>query len=205
MERAACRISHDCEAYTKLRASLPVSLSLLLSASLCQTVKYLGLLALYNIMQAHPKAVTEHRDMVIWCLDDEDITIRQRALDLLTGMVRHSLARLPTHLPTHLLTLYLRVVMNQVTKRNLMDIIQKLMEKLEDAEGPYRDDLVQKIVQICSQNNYQHITDFEWYINVLIELTHIGNTTHGGLICDQLMDVCIRVQLIRECGVNNMV
>jgi len=69
-----------------------LSLSLLLSASLCQTVKYLGLLALYNIMQAHPKAVTEHRDMVIWCLDDEDITIRQRALDLLTGMVRHSVA-----------------------------------------------------------------------------------------------------------------
>jgi hypothetical protein len=50
-------------------------------------VKYLGLLALYNIMQAHPKAVTEHRDMVIWCLNDEDITIRLRALDLLTGMV----------------------------------------------------------------------------------------------------------------------
>jgi hypothetical protein len=38
-------------------------------------------------MQAHPKAVTEHRDMVIWCLNDEDITIRLRALDLLTGMV----------------------------------------------------------------------------------------------------------------------
>jgi hypothetical protein len=86
-----------------------------------------------------------------------------------------------------------------------MDITQKLMEKLEDAEGSYRDDLIQKIVQICSQANYQHITDFEWYINVLIELTHVGTTGHGALLCDQLMDVCIRVQLIRECGVSNMV
>ena len=51
-------------------------------------VKYLGLLALYNIMKTHPKAVLEHRDMVIYCLDDDDLTIRQRALDLLTGMVR---------------------------------------------------------------------------------------------------------------------
>ena len=53
-------------------------------------VKYLGLLALYNIMKTHPKAVLEHRDMVIYCLDDDDLTIRQRALELLTGMVRHT-------------------------------------------------------------------------------------------------------------------
>lgn len=50
-------------------------------------MKYLGLLALYNIMKSHPKAVMEHRDLVVWCLDDEDVTIRLRALDLLTGMV----------------------------------------------------------------------------------------------------------------------
>jgi AP-3 complex subunit delta-1 len=38
-------------------------------------------------MKIHPKAVAEHRDLVVNCLDDEDITIRLRALDLLEGMV----------------------------------------------------------------------------------------------------------------------
>ena len=32
-------------------------------------------------------AVREHKDTVLTCLDDEDESIRLRALDLLTGMV----------------------------------------------------------------------------------------------------------------------
>jgi AP-3 complex subunit delta-1 len=50
-------------------------------------VKYLGLVALNNIMKIHPKAVAEHRDLVMNCLDDDDTSIRMRALDLLEGMV----------------------------------------------------------------------------------------------------------------------
>lgn len=38
-------------------------------------------------MKIHPKAVAEHRDLVINCLDDDDTTIRMRSLDLLEGMV----------------------------------------------------------------------------------------------------------------------
>lgn len=48
-------------------------------------VKYLGLLALNNIMKIHPKAVAEHRDLVLNCLEDQDTSIRLRALDLLEG------------------------------------------------------------------------------------------------------------------------
>ncbi len=38
-------------------------------------------------MKIQPKAVAEHKDLVIQCLDDADTTIRLRALDLLEGMV----------------------------------------------------------------------------------------------------------------------
>lgn len=54
---------------------------------LIHVVKYLGLISLGNIMKIHPKAVAEHRDLIVNCLDDEDTTIRLRALDLLEGMV----------------------------------------------------------------------------------------------------------------------
>jgi AP-3 complex subunit delta-1 len=50
-------------------------------------VKYLGLLALNNIMKIHPKAVAEHRDLVLNCLEDQDTSIRLRALDLLEGIL----------------------------------------------------------------------------------------------------------------------
>lgn len=36
---------------------------------------------------------------------------------------------------------------------------------MDKAEGTtYRDELLSKIVDICSQNNYQYITNFEWSV-----------------------------------------
>ena len=52
-----------------------------------------------------------------------------------------------------------------VTKKNLMECVKKLMVHMDRAEGTYyRDELLAKIIQICSQNNYQHIINFEWWV-----------------------------------------
>lgn len=46
-----------------------------------------------------------------------------------------------------------------------MEIVKKLMTHMDKAEGSqYRDELLSKIIDICSQNNYQYITNFEWYV-----------------------------------------
>jgi len=51
----------------------------------------------------------------------------------------------------------------QVSKKNLMEIVKKLMVHMDKAEGTnYRDELLAKIIQICSQSNYQYVTNFEW-------------------------------------------
>lgn len=44
-----------------------------------------------------------------------------------------------------------------------MEIVKKLMLHVDKAEGTtYRDELLTKIIDICSQSNYQYITNFEW-------------------------------------------
>ena len=44
-----------------------------------------------------------------------------------------------------------------------MEIVKKLMLHMDKAEGShYRDELLTKIIEICSQSNYQYITNFEW-------------------------------------------
>ena len=53
----------------------------------------------------------------------------------------------------------------QVSKKNLMEIVKKLMLHMDKAEGShYRDELLAKIIEICSQSNYQFITNFEWSV-----------------------------------------
>nr|XP_020019623.1 AP-3 complex subunit delta-1 isoform X3 [Castor canadensis] len=143
-----------------------------------QNLKYLGLLAMSKILKTHPKSVQSHKDLILQCLDDKDESIRLRALDLLYGMV---------------------------SKKNLMEIVKKLMTHVDKAEGTtYRDELLTKIIDICSQSNYQYITNFEWYISILVELTRLEGTRHGHLIAAQMLDVAIRVKAIRRFAVSQM-
>ncbi|XP_053205215.1 AP-3 complex subunit delta-1-like [Panonychus citri] len=145
-----------------------------------QNLKYLGLLAMSKILKTHPKSVQAHKDLVLACLDDKDESIRLRALDLLYGMV---------------------------SKKNLMEIVKKLMTNVSESQlgNKYRDELISKIIDICAQNDYQFIVNFEWYLSVLTELTRVeGGTNHGSLIAQQILDVAIRVESIRQFATKQM-
>ncbi|KAF0299784.1 AP-3 complex subunit delta-1 [Amphibalanus amphitrite] len=111
-------------------------------------------------------------------IEDSDQNLKLRALDLLYGMV---------------------------SKKNLMEIVKKLMVHMDRAEGStYRDELLSKLIFICSQNNYQFVTNFEWYLSVLVELTRIEGSQHGPLVAAQMMDVTVRVVAIRHFAVAQM-
>lgn len=144
-----------------------------------QNLKYLGLLAMSKILKTHPKSVQAHKDLILACLDDKDESIRLRALDLLYGMV---------------------------SKKNLMEIVNRLLGHMERAEGSvYRDELLLKVIEICSQESYQHVTNFEWYLTVLVELIQLeSGSKHGSVIAEQLLDVTIRVETVRKFAVNEM-
>jgi hypothetical protein len=52
-----------------------------------------------SVPQSNPRSVCDHREIVLSCLTDDDITIRTRALELLAGIVsRKSLVDLVHHL-----------------------------------------------------------------------------------------------------------
>lgn len=144
-----------------------------------QNLKYLGLLAMSKILKTHPKSVQAHKDLILTCLDDKDESIRLRALDLLYGMV---------------------------SKKNLMEIVRRLLGHMERAEGStYRDELLFKVIEICSQGSYQYVTNFEWYLTVLVELIQLeAGSKHGSVIADQLLDVAIRVHAVRGFAVSEM-
>eukprot|EP00629_Pelagomonadales_sp_RCC1024_P017098 CAMPEP_0119271636 /NCGR_PEP_ID=MMETSP1329-20130426/8147_1 /TAXON_ID=114041 /ORGANISM="Genus nov. species nov., Strain RCC1024" /LENGTH=615 /DNA_ID=CAMNT_0007271687 /DNA_START=221 /DNA_END=2065 /DNA_ORIENTATION=- len=143
-----------------------------------QNLKYLGLVGLVELMKSHPKAVVEHRELVLLCLTDDDVTIRTRALELLAGMV---------------------------TRKTLEDLVVRLLEHVLTAEGPYRDELVKRIVDMCSKDKYSYLSDFAWYLQVLVKLAHLRGTKHGSLLAEQLIDVSMRVKPVRCFAARDMV
>ena len=136
-----------------------------------QNLKYLGLVGFVELMKSHPRAVVEHRELVLLCLADDDVTIRTRALELLTGMV---------------------------TRKTLEDLVLKLLAHVKEADGSYRDELVSRIVLVCSRDKYAYLSDFVWYLNVLVQLCRLrGAQKNGALLASQLVDITMRVRPVR--------
>ncbi len=142
-----------------------------------QNLKYLGLVGLVSLQASNPKAVVEHRALILQCLCDDDVTIRSRALSLLTGMV---------------------------TKKNLQELVDQLMQHVALSDGKYRDELIGKIIYMCARDKYGYMPDFRWYLRILVDMSGLQGTEHGEQIGGQIVDVTTRVQPVRSWSVERM-
>ncbi|KAJ3555164.1 hypothetical protein NM688_g2725 [Phlebia brevispora] len=174
-----------------------------------QNLKYIALLALVKIVPTHPYLVAEYQDMIMSSINDQDISIRMRALDLISAMAnRDNLQSIVQQLLSHL-------VRNESAP--LPSAVQSLAQHTTSApastrlvnapsQSPaYRLILAQRILALCSQGMYENVTDFEWYLSVLVDLAYIASADIGGEIRDQLVDVAARVRGARRYAVQLMV
>ncbi|KAF7620121.1 hypothetical protein AFLA_005435 [Aspergillus flavus NRRL3357] len=148
-------------------------------------LKYVALLAFNRIVMSHPVLVSAHQDVIMDCLEDPDISIRLRALDLVTRMVTSdTLQSVVNRLVDQLFNA------RQVTKSTLAagsceTGIRTDMGEFTLSEGPhaqklpialpddYSIEVVHRILDVCSYNNYSELPDFEWYVDVLVQLVKL--------------------------------
>ncbi|KAG0024588.1 AP-3 complex subunit delta [Entomortierella chlamydospora] len=160
-----------------------------------QNLKYIGLLALTKILPTHPHLVGEHKDIILKCIDDPDISIRMRTLDLIVGMAnKKNLTEIVKRLISHLLP----AVESEHAPINNGSAMTALMDPT------YRADIIRRIVFICSQNSYANIGNFEWYLAVLSDLTNVAGVNVGNMLMQQFMDVGVRVKSVRSYTVQLM-
>jgi len=81
-----------------------------------------------------------------------------------------------------------------VTKSTIMDITAKLLDYVRKTDNAiYRDELVSKMIDMCSQQGFAFIKNFEWYLNVLLDLTKIeSKVSYGPKIATQLLEITVR-------------
>lgn len=151
-------------------------------------VKFVALLTFEKIVISHPYLVSLHQDVLLGCIDDGDISIRQRALNLVTGMVN------PDNLPTVVNKLLDQLLSSPTSTAAAAQEASALDEdpynsEAEDEDGEealrsheaerddtpplpddYRISVIQSILEMCSKGTYSNLNDFEWYIEVLVKL-----------------------------------
>ncbi|KAL4070486.1 adaptin N terminal region-domain-containing protein [Scleroderma citrinum] len=172
-----------------------------------QNLKYIALLALVKIVPAHPDLVAEHQDVILASVDDDDISIRMRALDLVTALVNKSnLQSIVQQLLSHLVQPHTSAPSAiQSLSQHVVPTLPSKALSAPSQSAAYRLVLSQRIISMCSSSVYDNVSDFEWYLSVLVDLTYISNVDIGTQIRDQLVDVVGRVRAVRAYAVKLMV
>ncbi|KAI8918934.1 adaptin N terminal region-domain-containing protein [Entophlyctis helioformis] len=172
-----------------------------------QNLKYLALYAFSKMLVVRPNAVGEHREMVLKCLGDADYSIRQRALELISNMAN----------PTNLFGIVKRLLYHLVPKPEPADAAasgsaktgakakaKKKSASLRTEESAYRADVARRILSICAKDTYANVTNFEWYLSVLVDLAYCPGIDVGMGISSQVIDICVRVRDVVPFAVDAM-
>ena len=190
-------------------------------------LRYVALLAFAKITSSHADLVSQHSDVILECIDDPDISIRTRALDLIVGMINaNNLQAVVERLLKQLRNAEIADVVDETTNdRGNHDgvipmeaddeddprVVVKPKEPKSTQAPPlpddYRTSVIERILQMCSRNNYSDMNDFEWYIGVLVDLvkqcppkdarTGKDSNNMADTIGDELQNVAVRVKAVR--------
>ena len=158
-------------------------------------VKYVALLAFNKIVLSHPHLVSMQQDVIMGCIDDPDISIRLQALDLSAGMVSNeNLAALVERLMRQLRSAPITIKRPGGGRSHAIGVEPAADSDGEDPEETlrltaesqdrtlaqppeYRNTVIHRILNLCSKDTYSNITDFEWYIDILIKLVKLVPAT----------------------------
>ncbi|KAG6889341.1 hypothetical protein C0995_001749 [Termitomyces sp. Mi166 len=174
-----------------------------------QNLKYIALLAMTKIAPSHPHLVAEYQDTILASVNDQDISIRMRALDLISAMVcqvdRDNLQSIVQQLLSHLVPENSSSMLPSATQSLAQHTASTPRPPLSPSQSPaYRLVLCQRILAMGSQSTYENVANFEWYISVLVDLSHVANVNVGAEIRDQIVDVVGRVKAVRRYAVKLM-
>lgn len=148
----------------------------------------MALLAFKKIVLSHPDLVSQHQDVIMDCIDDLDVSIRLQALELSAGMVnKANLIDLVDRLLRQLRQMPSTSDMANKGRNTALSIEPAADSDGEDPElvlrltkddnddgsvlpSKYRIAIIGQILDMCATNTYANISDFEWYISVLVQL-----------------------------------
>lgn len=191
-----------------------------------QNLKYIALLALVKILPTHPALVAEYQEVIFESIEDEDLSIRLRALDLVSGMaVRRNLESIVQQLMSHLeprtssqalggAAAALKASLSAVGAGADADPTSSSLAAITSANNAtlspsYRLEIVERILALGSYDTYANVSDFNWYLDTLLHLSTLSNLPDanrvGSKIRDQLIDITARVRAIRPHAARTMI
>ncbi|KZO94105.1 Adaptor protein complex AP-3 delta subunit [Calocera viscosa TUFC12733] len=171
-----------------------------------QNLRYIALVALLKLVPTHPYMAAEYEEMIMTSIDEPDISIRMRALDLVSAMAtRDNLQSLVARLLVHLVPSSTPLPSATSALAAVQSSTSVAPTTSPSMSPSYRAHLTLLILSLGSRDTYSLVTDFHWYLSVLADLTYVSNAPGvGAEIARQLVDVVVRAQTTRRFAVELM-
>lgn len=168
-------------------------------------LRYVGLLALIKICKIHRDLILQHDKILLTCIYDDDITIRETSLDIINPLVTES------NIVAIVTRLLVQLIPYSEQKDRLVEINRAFSTQEDSHVGghqrpiivpdQYKYMIIEKIIEICSMKNYSNIPNFKWYLNVLVDIVRLNEDNKieesDLLVSKQFIDMSIRVPSIR--------
>lgn len=143
-----------------------------------QNLRFMGLEAASRLAATNPAALHPLRKVILQSLQDEDTTIRKKAAVILRDIT---------------------------TEKHLVSTVMQLMSQsvCVPADESWSNEVVRRIVELVRKDDYSCLTDFDWYVSVLLDLYRlpVEDFRHGDLIHQELVAILLRVSAVRAFAV----
>ncbi|KAJ2779708.1 AP-3 complex subunit delta [Coemansia javaensis] len=193
-------------------------------------LRYVGLVTLARLQARRPDLVAGQYATVLACLDDPDLSIRMRAIEVvaamttrktLVGTVNHIVAQLARSSTVALHPAGPAALMaagsapaaaegdlpqTDAHGTSLVSAQGAIAAPKRDCADPadspeYRLAAVEAIAGMCSRESYGNMVDFEWYVATLADLVYVAGVDVDRLLSERLLDVTVRVRQVRRFSV----
>lgn len=135
-------------------------------------LRFLCLSLFIKLIEIQPRLVAQHRELITQCLDSNDEATRLLALDLLAALAN---------------------------EKTIDGIVARMYDHFKQSKSvSFKNQLLKRVIEICSKNDYDLVNDFEWYISVLMDFVIEGGFDCYDVLAEQLLDLALRVPDTRE-------
>ena len=135
-------------------------------------LRFLCLSLFIKLIEIQPRLVAQHRELITQCLDSNDEATRLLALDLLAALAND---------------------------KTIDGIVARMYDHFKQSKSvTFKNQLLKRVIEICSKNDYDLVNDFEWYISVLMDFVIEGGFDCYDALAEQLLDLALRVPDTRE-------
>lgn len=146
-----------------------------------KNIQYMSLCILLNMLNHNRELVVSLRAEIAELFQSNDLSIKYQAAEVFIRLTNAG---------------------NLKSVIGLIVTSVKRCGNMPDWSTSFTDDMINKIVEVCSSNNYTYVSNFEWYIDTLLDLIIISieltKNNSGPALAEELLAISLRVPVMRE-------